>query len=61
MSVTVFGDSAVASGLIEASRKDEQGKMQQISLRFLAVLQKQKSEWKLVAMQSARFNKPTDP
>ena len=28
MSVTVFGDSAVASGLIEASWKDEQGRLQ---------------------------------
>jgi Domain of unknown function (DUF4440) len=32
MSVTVFADSAVASGLIEASWKDEQGKMQQITV-----------------------------
>ena len=60
MSVTVFGDSAVASGLIAASKKDEQGKMQQITVRFLAMFYKQKGEWKLVATQSARFNKTTD-
>jgi ketosteroid isomerase-like protein len=58
MSVTVFADSAVASGLIEASWKDEQGKMQQITVRFLAMLQKQKGQWSLVATQSTRFNKP---
>jgi ketosteroid isomerase-like protein len=58
MSVEVFSDSALASGLIEASWKDEHGKMQQITLRFLALLQKQKGEWKLVATQSTRFNGP---
>ena len=60
MSVTVFGDSAVASGLIDASWKDEHGKTQQITVRFLAMLQKQKGEWKLVATQSTRFNKPSN-
>lgn len=58
MSVTLFGDSAIASGLIEARWKDEQGKMQQMRFRFLAMLQKQKGEWKLVATQSTRFSKP---
>jgi hypothetical protein len=58
MSVNVFADSAIASGLIEASWKDEHGKMRQITLRFLALLQKQKGEWKLVATQSTRFNRP---
>lgn len=58
MSVNVFTDSAVASGLIEARWKDEQGKMQQINLRFLAMLQKQNGEWRLVATQSTRFNRP---
>lgn len=58
MSVNVFADTAVASGLIEARWKDEQGKMQQVSLRFLAMLQKQNGEWKLVATQSTRFNRP---
>ncbi len=58
MSVNVFVDSAIASGLIEASWKDEHGKMQQITLRFLAMPQKQKREWKLVATQSTRFNRP---
>jgi uncharacterized protein (TIGR02246 family) len=57
-SVTVFGDSAVASGLIDASWNDEQGKMQEMTFRFLAMFQKQKGEWKLVATQSTRFNKP---
>ena len=58
MSVAVFGVSAVASGLIDASWKDEQGKLQQMTVRFLAMLRKQKGEWKLVATQSTRFNKP---
>jgi uncharacterized protein (TIGR02246 family) len=57
MSVTLIGDSAVASGLIDASWKDEQGKTQQITVRFLAVLSKQNGKWKLVATQSTRFNK----
>jgi ketosteroid isomerase-like protein len=58
MSVTMFGNSAVASGVIHASWKDEQGKLQQMTFRFLAMLQKQKGEWRLVATQSTRFNKP---
>jgi len=57
MSVSVFGDSALASGLIDASWKDEQGKIQKMTVRFLAMLQKQKGDWKLVATQSTRFNK----
>jgi ketosteroid isomerase-like protein len=60
MSVTLFGDCAVASGLIDASWRDEQGKTQQITVRFLAVLRRQKGEWKLVATQSTRFNKPSN-
>lgn len=56
MSVTVFGDSAVASGLIEASRKDDQRKMERITVRFLAMFHKQKGEWKLVPTQSANFS-----
>lgn len=55
--VNVFADSAIVSGLIEASWKDEHGQMQQITLRFLAMLQKQKGEWKLVATQSTRFSR----
>ena len=58
MSVTVFGDCAIASGLIEATWKDSQGRMQRMTFRFLAILKKQKGEWKLVATQSTRFNKP---
>ena len=58
MSVTLFGDSAVASGFIYASWKDEQGKMQNMTFRFLAMLQKQKGEWRLVATQSTRLNTP---
>jgi ketosteroid isomerase-like protein len=61
MSVSVFADSAVVSGLIEAAWKDEQGKTQQMTVRFLAMLQKQKGEWKLVATQSTKFNKPANP
>lgn len=60
MSVTLFGDSAVASGLIDAGRKDEHGQAQKVTVRFLAVLSKQKGEWKLVATQSTRFNKPSN-
>lgn len=56
MSVSVFGDSAVASGLIEARWKDDKGKIQQLTVRFLAAYQKQKGAWKLVATQSTRFN-----
>jgi ketosteroid isomerase-like protein len=58
MSVTIFGDSAVVSGLIDARWKDEQGKMQLLTFRFLAMLQRQKGDWRLVATQSSRFNKP---
>lgn len=58
MSVTMLGNSAVASGVIHASWKDEQGKLQQMTFRFLAMLQKQKGEWRLVATQSTRLNKP---
>src|SRR4029077_14527036 len=58
MSVTVLGDCAIVSGLIEASWRDRQGRMQQMTFRFLATLKKQNGEWKLVATQSTRFNKP---
>jgi ketosteroid isomerase-like protein len=58
MSVTMFGNSAVASGFIHASWKDEQGTLQQMTFRFLAMLQKQKGEWRLVATQSTGLNKP---
>ena len=60
MSVTLFGDNAVASGLIDARWKDEHGQAQRVTVRFLAVLSKQKGEWKLVATQSTRFNKPSN-
>jgi ketosteroid isomerase-like protein len=58
MSVNLFADCAIASGLIEARRKDEQGTMQHVTLRFLEMLQRQKGEWKLVATQSTRFDRP---
>ena len=58
MSVTLFGDSAVTSGFIYARWKDEQGKMQNMTFRFLAMLQKQKGEWRLVATQSTRLTIP---
>ena len=38
MSVAVFGNSAVASGPIEARWKDERGSVQKLTLRFLAML-----------------------
>jgi ketosteroid isomerase-like protein len=58
--VTVFGDSAIASGLIDARWKDEQGKTQQITVRFLAMLQKQKGEWKLASRDPIHVDL-TDP
>lgn len=61
ISVAVFGDSAAASGLIEASWKDAQGNLQSSTFRFLAMLQRQKGDWKLVATQSTKFNKPAEP
>jgi hypothetical protein len=41
MSAAVFGESAIASGLIHASWKDEHGTAQRGTFRFLAILQKQ--------------------
>jgi ketosteroid isomerase-like protein len=61
ISVAVFGETAVVSGLIEASWRDESGIVQKSTFRFLAMLQKQKGDWKLVATQSTKFNKPAEP
>jgi ketosteroid isomerase-like protein len=61
LSVALVGDCAIASGLIEAGWKDEHENPQTSTFRFLAVLQKQKSDWKLVATQSTKFNKPAEP
>lgn len=61
LSVAVSGDNAVASGLIEASWKDDSGATQKATFRFLAMLRNQKGTWKLVATQSTKFNKPTEP
>ena len=61
MSVAVFGESAIVSGLIEVSWKDESGTIQKSTFRFLAMLQNQKGDWKLVATQSTKFNKQTEP
>jgi len=60
VSVALFGHTAVASGLIEASWQDEPGNLQRSTFRFLAVLQNQKGDWKLVATQSTKFNKPSE-
>lgn len=60
-SVAVFGESAVVSGLIEASWKDESGTIQKSTFRFLAMLQRQTGGWKLVATQSTKFHKPAEP
>ena len=57
VSVVLLGDCATTSGLIEASWKDEQENPQGSTFRFLAVLRKQKGDWKLVATQSTKFNK----
>ena len=61
MSVVLFGDCAVTSGLIEVSWKDEHENLQGSTFRFLAVLRKQEGDWKLVATQSTKFNKPPEP
>ena len=42
MSATVFAECAIASGLIDASWKDERGRTQLMTFRFLAMMQKQK-------------------
>jgi ketosteroid isomerase-like protein len=60
-SVALFGGCAIASGLIEAGWKDEHENPQTSTFRFLAVLQKQKGDWELVATQSTKFNKPAEP
>lgn len=57
-SVILFDKSAVVSGLIRATWVDEKGEPQKITVRFLAMLQKQSGEWKLVATQSTRFMEP---
>ena len=57
VSVVLLGDCAITSGLIEASWKDEHENLQGSTFRFLAVLRKQKGDWKLVATQSTKFNK----
>jgi ketosteroid isomerase-like protein len=61
MSVVVFGDTAVSSGLIESRWKDEHGSPQGSTFRFLAILRKQQSDWKLVATQSTKFGQPATP
>jgi ketosteroid isomerase-like protein len=61
MSVVLFGDCAIASALIEAGWKDEHGNLQTSTFRFVAVLQKEKGDWKLVATQSTNFNRPAEP
>jgi ketosteroid isomerase-like protein len=61
MSVAVLGESAVVSGLIVASWKDDTGTVKGSTFRFLAMLQNQKGDWKLVATQSTKFNKQTEP
>ena len=61
MSVAVFGETAVVSGLIEASWRDESGIVQKSTFRFLAMLQNQKGDWKLVATQSTKFYEPAEP
>ena len=61
ISVALYGDCAIASGLIEANWKDEHDNPQESTFRFLALLQKQKGDWKLVATQSTKFNKPAEP
>lgn len=60
ISVALLGDCAIASGLIEASWKDERDNPQRSTLRFLAVLQKQQGSWKLVATQSTKFIRPAE-
>ena len=61
ISVALFGDCAIASGLTEANWKNERDNPQRSTFRFLALLQKQKGDWKLVATQSTKFNKLAEP
>ena len=60
ISVALLGDCAIASGLIEASWKDEHDNLQRSTFRFLAVLQKQQGSWKLVATQSTKLTRPAE-
>jgi uncharacterized protein (TIGR02246 family) len=59
-SVALLGDCAIASGLIEASWKDEHDNRQRSTFRFLAVLQKQQGSWKPVATQSTKLTRPAE-
>jgi uncharacterized protein (TIGR02246 family) len=61
LSAALVGDCAIASGLTEASWQDEHENSQTSTFRFLAVLKKQKGDWRLVATQSTKFNKPAEP
>jgi uncharacterized protein (TIGR02246 family) len=60
ISVALLVDCAIASGLIEASWKDEHDNPQRSTFRFLAVLQKQQGSWKLVATQSTKLTRPAE-
>jgi uncharacterized protein (TIGR02246 family) len=60
-SVALFGDCAIVSGLIKAGWKDEHENPQTSTFRFLAVLQRQKRGWTLLATQSTNFNQPAEP
>jgi len=48
----LFGDTAMATGLITASGKDTKGDPFNYEGRFLAMLVKRKGAWQLVATQS---------
>ena len=61
ISVALYSNCAIASGLIEANWKDEHDNPQRSNFRFLALLQKQRGDWKLLATQSTKFNKPAEP
>lgn len=61
ISVVLFGDSAIGSGLIEAGWKDERENPHTSPFRFLAVLERHRADWKPVATQSTRFNPQAEP
>lgn len=61
ISVALFGDCAIASGLIEAGWKDERENPHMSTFLFLAVLERHRADWKLVATQSTRFNPQAEP
>ena len=51
----IFGNTAIASGLISAQGKRQDGNIFSAKVRFLAALVKRGKDWRLVATQSTAF------